>query len=804
MRRASPPRGADPRPFNDRLVFKPLAVVLLVPIVVLSGALTAIILAPPFIGAAMGVMRVDAKLDALGADFTRIPRFPERSTIYANDATTPLATVYLDNRELVRLNNVSTPAKKAVLAIEDSGFYDHGALNWSSLLRAVVENARAGEVVQGGSTITQQLVKNTLGLDPLDRSFERKFQELALAIRAEEKYTKDEIFELYLNQIYLGNGVYGIGTAAKFYFKKPASELTLPEGATLAGMIRRPSFYDPLTHPIRTKIRRNDVLNRMIALGEEGDPNGIKRSLGLHTKRQPLELPEDAGEGISQRNQPFFVRYMISQILNNANGSFDSLGKSEKARQRTLFEGGLKIITTLNPKWQNYAQQAAEQPYAVYMPNHGSAHPDTSIVSVDTSNGAIRTMLSGKNFHEDKLDLATTQHQPGSSFKPYILAAAFEQGVPPSQSYSSSSPFCSPLWQDDDHCVDNAEGAGSGGKVDLWTATEDSINVVFAQLILDIGAETVPPVASKMGITTELPPVAALATGSVGVSPLDMAVGYATLANGGIHCSPYTVETILRDNKELYQHEADCERVLKPDIAHLISAMLERVPQSGTAASAFSAGWGDWPVAGKTGTANLNTNVWFCGYTRQVATAVWVGSNGTPYSLGSVFGGTVAAPIWRSYMIRVMDGQPALAFPDPPPPPTSAVPDVVGMTSDEAIAALQAAGFNATVVEVDSLRPKGIVVDQLPAGGAQADLGLSVTIDVSNGKAPESAVPKVVGLSAGTARATLEDAGFVVKVTSKPVKDKKDDGIVLAQSPAGGEPAPKGTTVTITVGVKGG
>ena len=237
-----------------------------------------------------------------------------------------------------------------MLAIEDSGFYDHGALNWSSLLRAVVENARAGEVVQGGSTITQQLVKNTLGLDPLDRSFERKFQELALAIRAEEKYTKDEIFELYLNQIYLGNGVYGIGTAAKFYFKKPASELTLSEGATLAGMIRRPSFYDPILHPIRTKIRRNDVLNRMIALGEDDDPNGIKRSLGLHTKQQRLELPDGAGEGISQRNQPFFVRYMISQILNNANGSFDSLGKSEKARQRTLFEGGLKIITTLEPE----------------------------------------------------------------------------------------------------------------------------------------------------------------------------------------------------------------------------------------------------------------------------------------------------------------------------------------------------------------------------------------------------------------------------------------------------------------------
>src|SRR4029453_17352215 len=201
MASTSPPRRHDPRPLSDRFVFKPLAIALLIPVIALSGALMALVLAPPFIGAAFGLMRVDAKLDAAGADFTRIPRFPDRSTIYANDGQTVLATVFLDNRELVRLDHVSVPAQKAVLAIEDSGFYDHGALNWSSLLRAVIENARAGEVVQGGSTITQQRVKNTLGPDPLDRSFERKFQELALAIRAEEKYSKDEIFELYLNQI---------------------------------------------------------------------------------------------------------------------------------------------------------------------------------------------------------------------------------------------------------------------------------------------------------------------------------------------------------------------------------------------------------------------------------------------------------------------------------------------------------------------------------------------------------------------------------------------------------------------------
>ena len=340
---------------------------------------------------------------------------------------------------------------------------------------------------------------------------------------------------------------------------------------------------------------------------------------------------------------------MIRQILDNADGAFDALGKSEKARQRTLFEGGLKIITTLDPQWQSYAQQAADAAVRDRACRTNGSAPSRHLdrVGRHRRNGAIRTMLSGKNFHEDKLDLATTAHPPGSSFKPFVLAAAFEQGMPPTQTYSSTSPFCSPLWQDADHCVFNAEGGSAGGKVDLWTATQDSINVVFAQLILDIGPETVPPVATKMGITTDLPPVASLATGSAEVSPLDMAVGYATLANGGVHCTPYTVQTIQRDGKELYEHEPNCERALRPDIAHLITAMLEAGAEVRHRGERLLRGWGPGRSPARPGTANLNTNVWFCGYTRQVATAVWVGSNGKPYSLGSVFGGTVAAPIWR-------------------------------------------------------------------------------------------------------------------------------------------------------------
>jgi membrane peptidoglycan carboxypeptidase len=797
---SSVPRRPDPRPISDRPAFKPLAVLLLVPIILLASGLLSIVIAPPFLGVALGVMRVDAKLSTLGADFTRIPRFPERSTIYANDGRTELATVYLDNRELIRLRDVSAVAQNAVLAIEDAEFYEHGALNWSSLVRALIENAQAGEIVQGGSTITQQLVGATLGVDQFDQSFEGKFQELALAIRVEEKYSKKEILELYLNQIYFGNGIYGIGTAAEFYFQKAARKLTLVESATLAGMIRAPEYYDPLDRPKKALVRRNEVLVRMGALGPES-PVGITSEREERAKALPLGLPKGVGK-LTQKKQPFFVRYMIQQVLENANGQFDTLGRSVKARKRTLFEGGLQITTTVDPQWQEFAQQAANQPYRVAMPSNGKAHPDTSIVTVDTNSGAIRTMLSGKNFMEDELALATDPHPTGSAFKPFVLAAAFEQGVPPTQTYSSASPFCSPLWQDDDNCVENAEGSGSG-KVDLWTATEDSINVVFAQLILDIGPATVPPVAEKMGVTADLPPVASLATGSAEVSPLDMAVGFATLANGGVHCTPYTVETIERDGDTLYEHEADCERVLRPDIAHLISAMLERVPTSGTAASAFY-GWGTRPVAGKTGTADLNKAVWFCGYTRQLATAVWVGSNGNPYSLGSVFGGSVAAPIWRDYMARAVNGMPVEGFPEPPPPPTATVPNVVGLTKEKAVARLQEAGFNVSIVEVDSLEPEGIVAAQSPAGGTTVDLGIAVKIEVSSGKPPKTEVPGTIGMPEGAARAAIEQAGFVVDVVYEQVKDESKVGEVIRQDPPGGTPAADGSTVTLVVGKKGG
>jgi membrane peptidoglycan carboxypeptidase len=772
-------------------------VLLLVPIILATSVLAAVVLAPPFAAVGFGVNEVKSRLDALGADFTRIPRFPERSTIYASDGSV-LARVYLDNREIVPLKAISPVAREAALAIEDSDFFQHGALDWSSLIRAMIENARAGEVVQGGSTITQQLVGSALGANRFDQSIEGKLQELALSIRVERRYPKSKIFEMYLNEVYMGNGVYGFGTAAQFYFRKPARELNLIEGATLAGMIRAPEYYDPLDRPKKMLLRRNDVLNRMRALG------WITESQAEKAKAKPLSLPKKAGRTI-RKHPPFFVKYLTDQIIANTSGEFDVLGTTEKARRRSLYEGGLQIHTTLQPKWQRWAQDAARQPLRVGIyPPAGSPPPDVSIVTLDNRTGAVKVILSGRNYRRDELDLATTPHQPGSAFKPFVLAGAFRKGIPPTQTYSSSSPWCSPLWDDEDHCVENAEGTGHG-IVDLWTATEDSINVVFAQLIFDVGPSLVAEITQQMiGMdprTEGLPAVASLATGSVGISPLQMAAGYQTIANDGRHCQPFTVQSIERDRKVLLQHKRSCYPVLASGDAHLITAMLQNVPISGTASSAFAyGGWGSRPVAGKTGTAQENTNVWFGGYTKQFTTVVWVGSPGNPYPMGHVFGGTIAAPIWVEYMLKVMNGLPSVGFPEPPKPPEAPVPSVIGMRRKEAVGTLSDAGFRASVTIADSSAPEGQVFSQSPGGGSVIPLGTLVSIQISTGVPPMVEVPRVVTLRVNEAVALLRSLGLSPAIVEVDTRDPNKVGVVINQDPNGHTTVEQGTTVTIFVG----
>jgi membrane peptidoglycan carboxypeptidase len=768
-------------------------------VIAFGAVLVALVLLPLFGAAGMGVNAFRDRLEEAGVGKVRIPRFPERSVIYAADGSV-LATVYLDeNRRLVRLKNVAPVARDAVLAIEDDSFYEHGALNLPSLIRAALANLAAGDIRQGGSTITQQLVKNVIIDDP-EQTFARKFQEAALAIRLERRYTKDEILELYLNEVYFGNGAYGIGTASETYFSKPPGKLRLAEAALLAGLIRAPGLYDPVANPDAALARRNLVLDRMAALGL-ADPARVERA-----KSRPLGLADDAGPP-EQRVEPFFVYFLRNLILDNEDGEFDALGVTRDQRIHTLYQGGLRIHTTLDPAWQAYAQAAVDASPRI----DPDAGPDVSLVSVEATTGAIKAMLSGKDYERDQLDLVWRgARQVGSAFKPFTLVAAFQNGFPPGKVYSSASPQCGLKgWISESGCVSNAEGGGDRGFMDLWAATQGSVNVVFAQLALDVGPEKIVEAAHQMGITAELDPVPSITLGVEEVSTLDMASAYGTLANDGIHCDPFAVARVEAPKEDgpgyeaLYRHEPRCEQAIDAEIAHLVTAMLERVVTGGTGTAAQIGR----PVAGKTGTAQDHTNVYFAGYTPQVSTAVWVGfpSGQIPmntYYGGSVFGGTVAAPIWRDFMIRAMQGYPIEGFESPPAPESGTVPDVVGLRSAEAQAILVEASFTPVVEKVDSFEPVNTVIAQDPGGGTRLTLGGAVHLLVSNGKGEPVVVPRVKDLPEAQAIRVLEKAGLVAAVEYVPVDDPKLDGIVVAQTPIGDgtKVVDLGATVTIQVG----
>ncbi|MEA2551716.1 MAG: penicillin-binding protein, partial [Actinomycetota bacterium] len=486
-----------------------------------------------------------------------------------------------------------------------------------------------------------------------------------------------------------------------------------------------------------------------------------------------------------------------------------ALGKTPQARQKSVEQGGLKIYTTLDPQWQSYAQQAALAPWATPAYNPGYQNkPDTGIVSIDNETGAIRTMLSGRNFTRDQVNLVTSVRQAGSAFKPFTLVAAFRQHVSPNATFSSRSPFCSPKWTSQSHCVSNSEGAGDMGFMNLWTATADSINVVFAQLALQVGPDAIVTAAHDMGIKSPLKAVPSITLGTNSVSPLEMASAYQTFANSGVHCQPFAITRISNSARVLYRHRPQCQSVLKPDTANLITAMLHGVVTTGTAGSS-GANLSPWPVSGKTGTTQDYADGWFIGYTRQVTTSVWVGFPSTdtapgmlPYFGHSVFGGSVAAPIWAAYMRRVMAGMPPLPFPAAPTQKRATVPNVVGKTEKIASSILTKAHFVPVKQPVDDAAPKGTVVGQSPGGGSSAEQGTSVIIKVSTGKPGTIPVPTLTGQSLTDAKTVLTNKGFKVVVKDLTVTNPAKIGIVVAQSPAAGTQLKQGSTVTITVGRK--
>ncbi|HEV8683187.1 MAG TPA: PBP1A family penicillin-binding protein [Actinomycetota bacterium] len=758
-------------------------------VVVVAGALFALAWLPTVGSAGRVVQQVSDHLSAIGAvDDLVFPQFPERSTIYAADGSI-LATLYFrENRKVIRLKQVNDVTRRAVLAIEDTKFYEHRGLDYQGILRALLANVRAGDITQGASTITQQLVRNRFPEKVVgtEQTLERKVREARLAVRIEQEYTKDEILELYLNEIYFGRGVYGIGTAAEYYFSKKAKDLTLPEAALLAGLIAAPERYSPVNDKQAALERRNEVLDRMLDVG------WITLAEAEETKAAPLKLRRNAV--ILKTRVPYWVDYVKGQILSD-----ERFGDTYRLRKRALFQGGLKIYTTLDPKLQHAGVRAIKH----HLPNRSD--PQGAVASVDVETGAIRALVGGRSFKESQVNVASGQggsgRQSGSAFKPFTLAAAFLDGMPAGKVYDSASGQvvdCGTGYPP--YRVFNADGGGRGF-VNLWTATENSINAVFVQLASDVGHARVAQVAKRMGIDSELEPVCSLTLGTEEVTPLEMASAFSTLANEGVHCEEFGIRKVLDRDGEVILHNrhGKCRQVIPAKVANLVVAMLQRVVCCGTGTAA---NLGTWPVFGKTGTTNDYGDAWFVGCTRQRCSGSWVGHLKGRVPMTNVhgitvFGGTFPARIWHDFMLTAMRGLPALGFPPPPPPTYALVPNVVGKKLERAEKLLAKANFTAEGERVNSTEPAGTVVGQSPGAGSRVEAGSLVTLEVSNGIPPKIRVPRVIGLSVEKARERLLAVGLSVVIDRKSTSEKSRDGIVFDQSPNGGTRVKEGARVVI-------
>jgi penicillin-binding protein 1A len=635
---------------------RPLAAAAIGPAVLAGTLLVALLLAPVVLALGVSADALDRRVLGRVDEPLRIPRMKERSTILAADGSVLQRVSLGFNRKVVPLRSVAKVARRAVLAVEDHAFYRHGAIDPTAVVRAAIANLVAGRIVEGGSTIAQQLVKDTVVGD--ERTLSRKLHEAADAIRLENTYTKKRILEMYLNEIYLGNGAYGIAAAGEFYFGRHADELTLGQSALLAGLIKAPETYDPLVHPHRATHRRNHVLRRMQELGWITDGQYER------ARQSSLRLSSRMRRDVLSRPDSYWTQYVINQFLGN-----EALGDTERQRARLLFQGGVRVYTTLEPDLQRRAEATLEQRMS------GPGIPQSALVAIDPGTGRIEAMAVGNQPYgpNNQYNLAVDPgggRTAGSAFKAFTLVAALEAGISPNKVYNGDSPkTIHQCGGGEDWKLQNAEPGG--GSFPLWLATADSVNTVFAQVIDEVGPDRVEQVAHEMGITNDLVPVCPLTLGTSPVSPLQMASGYATLANRGVRCDPVAITRVVDTRGEtIFRARPACRRAIPTTIADQATAMLENVIRIGTGTAANIGR----PAAGKTGTGQNYQDAWFVGYTPQLATAVWVG-----YARGEVpmpnvpgygpgFGGTLAAPIWHDFMLFAMRNEPPLGFPPPPIP----------------------------------------------------------------------------------------------------------------------------------------
>jgi penicillin-binding protein 1A len=548
----------------------------------------------------------------------------EGTTIYSADGVV-LARVALENRKPVPLSEIPDYLIDATIAIEDSRFYHHPGLDLRGIARAFSENMKQGRIVQGGSTITQQLARS-LYLTRR-RTIGRKLQEAVLALQLERNLSKEEILEMYLNQVYYGHGAYGAAVAAQTFFGKKPSQLTLAQCAVLAGLPRRPSTYSPYDNPEIALRRRNVVLRRMAELGyisfEEAE-QATQEKMRLRPKPEPL--------GLAEQRAPYFTSFLLREV-------------KRQYGEDLIYRGGLRIYSTLNCKMQEQAERVLREELKKA---RGRNATEGALVALDWRTGEIKALVGGAgDFKRHQYNCATqAKRHPGSAFKIFVYTAAIEEGYTP-DTIIVDSPVSfiggsGRLWS-----PDNAS-KGYRGRVPLKTALALSINTCAVKTAAKIGVEKVINVAHRMGLRGEMRPNLSLALGATGVSPIEMAAAMSVIASGGLRIEPTAVRRILDSAGNVVEEfEPRPRRVLSHEVAATMRELFKGVVERGTGRPVRR--YFDGEAAGKTGTSNEYRDAWFVGFTRNLAAAVWVGNR--DYSpMRRIYGATIPAPTWARFM----------------------------------------------------------------------------------------------------------------------------------------------------------
>jgi membrane peptidoglycan carboxypeptidase len=765
-----------------------------------AGVLAAGLFLPAVGAAGLTASKSVDFFDSLPGDLSQ-PPLSEQSKMLAADGTV-IARFFDENRQNVSLKEIALPMQRAVIAIEDSRFYQHGGIDPKGLARAFVVNKVSGKVEQGASTLTQQYVKNVLVEAATaagdkaareaanEQTNARKLREIRYAVSLEKKMTKDQILNNYLNIVWFGGKTYGVKSAAKHYFNTSPQKLTLPQAATLAGMVQDPPKFNPINNPKDSLARRNIVLRVM---RDQGIIDQTAYQEAVATKIKTDEQPDPNGCANAEPQYAWYCDYVYRLIIRSKD--FSALGKTEKARGNAIARGGLTIQTSMDKKTQNAAWDSVTKK----LPPKDKSKVGSATVSVEPGTGKVTAIAQNRlfnpaggrgassiNWSVDNAYGGGNGFQTGSTFKPFTLATWLKDGKSlyarvnasaGTASYSEFKACGKKLSSTQPYTYSNASDGKGQGTMSVFDATAKSVNGAYVSMEKQLDLCDIRTTAESIGVhlakkrndickldatTVRLPECApALTLGIENISPMTMAAAYAAFAAEGKYCKPTAVSTILdREKNKLKVPGGDCKQALDTKVANTVNFGLSRALKDGTASSVGQLPGGR-PASGKTGTTNNSTATWFVGYTPQLATAVWVGDaesavSGAPKSLngrqiggryyGSVYGATIAGPIWKKIMEKAMQGKPVERFAKADSSllerPTVGVPDVSGKSLQDAMQILQTAGFSPQPNGgfVNSAFPAGSVAKTDPPAGSDADRGATITISVSNGQ-PETTNP---------------------------------------------------------------